>query len=200
MPARRSCLFAREATANFYPGIASREENTSASRFTAIAVKINLAMKCPYCGFGQDRVVASRESKEADSIRRRRECESCNRRFTTYERIDEIPYMVVKKDGRRERFDRQKVLSGLLRACEKRPVPASTLEGIVDATESFLMDAPERERTTSEVGELIMTHLKTLDTVAYIRFASVYRDFKDVREFKEELEGLLGGRSGKGKK
>ena len=117
-------------------------------------------MKCPYCGFGQDRVVDSRESKEADSIRRRRECESCNRRFTTYERIDEIPYMVVKKDGRRERFDRQKVLSGLLRACEKRPVPASKLEAIVDATESFLMDAPERERTTSEVGELIMTHLK----------------------------------------
>ena len=106
-------------------------------------------MKCPYCGFGQDRVVDSRESKEADSIRRRRECEKCNRRFTTYERIDEIPYMVVKKDGRRERFDRQKVLSGLLRACEKRPVPSSKLEAIVDATESFLVDAPERERTTS---------------------------------------------------
>jgi transcriptional repressor NrdR len=105
-------------------------------------------MKCPYCGFAQDRVVDSRESKEADSIRRRRECESCNRRFTTYERIDEIPYMVVKKDGRRERFDRQKVLSGLLRACEKRPVPASKLEAIVDATESYLMDAPERERTS----------------------------------------------------
>ncbi len=133
----------------------------------------------------------SRESKEADSIRRRRECESCNRRFTTYERIDEIPHMVVKKDGRRERFDRQKVLSGLLRACEKRPVPSSKLEAIVDATESFLMDAPERERTTAEVGELIMQQLKGLDTVAYIRFASVYRDFKDVREFKEELEGLL---------
>ena len=103
--------------------------------------------------------------------------------------------MVVKKDGRRERFDRQKVLSGLLRACEKRPVPSSKLEAIVDATESFLVDAPERERTTAEVGELIMEHLKGLDTVAYIRFASVYRDFKDVREFKEELEGLLGGRS-----
>ena len=101
-------------------------------------------MKCPYCGFGQDRVVDSRESKEADAIRRRRECERCNRRFTTYERIDEIPYMVVKKDGRRERFDRQKVLSGLLRACEKRPVPSKKLEAIVDATETFLMDAPER--------------------------------------------------------
>ena len=133
----------------------------------------------------------SRESKEADSIRRRRECESCNRRFTTYERIDEIPYMVVKKDGRRERFDRQKILSGLLRACEKRPVSSSQLENVVDAAESFLIDAPERERTTSEVGELIMQHLKGLDTVAYIRFASVYRDFKDVNEFKQELEGLL---------
>jgi len=150
-------------------------------------------MKCPYCGFGQDRVVDSRESKEADSIRRRRECESCNRRFTTYERLDEIPYMVVKKDGRRERFDRQKVLSGLLRACEKRPVPSIQLEAIVDATESFLVDAPERERSTRAIGELIMEHLKGLDTVAYIRFASVYRDFKDVREFKEELEGLLNG-------
>jgi transcriptional repressor NrdR len=157
-------------------------------------------MKCPYCGFGQDRVVDSRESKEADSIRRRRVCERCNRRFTTYERIDEIPYMVVKKNGRRERFDRQKVLSGLLRACEKRPVPSIDLEAIVDAAEAFLMDAPERERATGEIGELIMSRLKGLDTVAYIRFASVYRDFKDVREFKEELEGLLGGRSGKGRK
>ena len=143
----------------------------------------------------------SRESKEADAIRRRRECEKCNRRFTTYERIDEIPYMMVKKDGRRERFDRQKVLNGLLRACEKRPVPLKNLEAIVDAAEAFLVDAPERERTTAEIGELIMDQLKVLDTVAYIRFASVYRDFKDVREFKEELEGLLGGRAGiKGKK
>ena len=126
---------------------------------------------------------------------------SCNRRFTTYERIDEIPYMVVKKDGRRERFDRQKVLSGLLRACEKRPVSSTQLETIVDATERFLVDAPERERTTAEVGELIMEHLKGLDTVAYIRFASVYRDFKDVHEFKQELEGLLEShRSGRAKK
>ncbi len=124
-------------------------------------------------------------------------CEKCQRRFTTYERIDEIPYMVVKKDGRRERFDRQKILSGLLRACEKRPVPSVKLEAIVDAAESFLIDAPERERTTAQIGELIMSKLKGLDTVAYIRFASVYRDFKDVREFKEELEGLLGGRGKK---
>ena len=157
-------------------------------------------MKCPYCGFTQDKVVDSRESKEADSIRRRRECERCTRRFTTYERIDEIPYMVVKKDGRRERFDRHKILSGLLRACEKRPVAASKLEAIVDATESFLVDSPERERTTKEIGELIMSHLKGLDTVAYIRFASVYRDFKDVREFKEELEGLLEGGKKRGTK
>jgi transcriptional repressor NrdR len=145
--------------------------------------------------------VDSRESKEADLIRRRRECESCNRRFTTYERIDEIPYMMVKKDGRRERFDRHKILNGLLRACEKRPVPSAKLEAIVDAAEAYLADAPDRERTTSQIGELIMEHLKGLDTVAYIRFASVYRDFKDVREFKEELEGLLGSRAtGKGKK
>ncbi len=151
-------------------------------------------MKCPYCGFGQDRVVDSRESKEADSIRRRRECERCEKRFTTYERIDEIPYMVVKKDGRREKFERQKVLSGLLRACEKRPVPATSLESIVDEVETFLIDSPERERSTSEIGEAIMNRLKTLDTVAYIRFASVYRDFTDVREFKEELEQLLATR------
>ncbi|HEY5055490.1 MAG TPA: transcriptional regulator NrdR [Acidobacteriaceae bacterium] len=151
-------------------------------------------MKCPYCGFSQDRVVDSRESKEADSIRRRRECEGCNKRFTTYERIDEIPYMVVKKDGRREKFDRQKVFGGLLHACQKRPVSGAALEKIVDETEAFVVDSPDRERTTSELGELIMTRLKEIDTVAYIRFASVYRDFKDVREFKVELEELLGGR------
>jgi transcriptional repressor NrdR len=145
-------------------------------------------------------VIDSRESKEGESIRRRRECEKCQRRFTTYERIDEIPYMVVKKDGRRERFDRQKVLSGLLRACEKRPVPAGKLEAIVDAAEAFLTEAQERERSTAEIGELIMTHLKQIDTVAYIRFASVYRDFKDVREFKEELETLLGVSARRGKK
>ena len=138
-------------------------------------------------------MVDSRESKEADSIRRRRECESCNKRFTTYERIDEIPYMVVKKDGRREKFDRQKVLSGLLHACEKRPVSAAKLEQIVDETEAYVVDSPERERSTSEVGELIMLRLKEIDTVAYIRFASVYRDFKDVSEFKQELEELLSG-------
>lgn len=148
-------------------------------------------MKCPYCGFAQDKVVDSRESKEADSIRRRRECERCEKRFTTYERIDEIPYMVVKKDGRREKFDRQKVLAGLLHAGQKRPLSPAILERIVDQTEAFVVDSPERERSTREVGELIMSQLKAIDTVAYIRFASVYRDFKDVREFKEELEEIL---------
>jgi len=147
-------------------------------------------MKCPYCGFTQDRVVDSRESKEADSIRRRRECERCEKRFTTYERLDEIPYMVIKKDGRREKFERQKVLSGLLRACEKRPVPAAQLESIVNSVESFVVDSAERERSSLEVGELIMQQLKALDTVAYIRFASVHRDFQDVNEFKSELESL----------
>ena len=156
-------------------------------------------MRCPYCGFAQDRVVDSRESKEADSIRRRRECERCNKRFTTYERIDEIPYMVVKKDGSRQKFDRQKILSGLLHACEKRPVAAAELERIVDETEAFVVDSAERERSTREVGELIMTRLKEIDTVAYIRFASVYRDFKDVREFKAELEELLSGKDARKK-
>ena len=148
-------------------------------------------MKCPYCGYLQDRVVDSRESKEADSIRRRRECEKCVRRFTTYERIDEIPYMVVKKDGRREKFDRQKVLNGLLRACEKRPVPISKLEQIVNEAESFVIESQERERKTSELGELIMNRLRRYDKVAYVRFASVYLDFKDVKEFMNELRDLV---------
>src|SRR6202047_1535625 len=148
-------------------------------------------MKCPFCGFAQDRVVDSRESKEADSIRRRRECEKCERRFTTYERIDEIPYMVVKKDGRREKFERQKILQGLLKACEKRPVPVAKLEAIVDEAEAFVSEANDRERTTTEIGELLMNRLKKLDKVAYVRFASVYLDFKDVKEFMNELRGLL---------
>src|ERR1700741_37533 len=148
-------------------------------------------MKCPYCGFAQDRVVDSRESKEADSIRRRRECERCNKRFTTYERIDEIPYMVVKKDGRREKFERQKVLNGLLRACDKRPVSMGKLEQIVNDAEGFVVDSPELERKSSEVGELIMNRPRRIDKVAYVRFASVYLDFKDVREFMEELKELL---------
>ena len=162
--------------------------------------KIRFDMKCPYCAFTQDKVIDSRESKDANSIRRRRECERCNKRFTTYERLDEIPYMVVKKDGRRENFDRQKVLSGLLHSCQKRKVSVSQMQEIVDAVEAFVVDSPERERTTASVGELIMARLKDIDTVAYIRFASVYRDFKDVREFKQELEDLLGGKDPKSKR
>src|ERR1700722_7870487 len=149
------------------------------------------AMKCPFCGFANDKVVDSRESKEADAIRRRRECLKCSKRFTTYERIDEIPYMVVKKDGRREKFDRQKVLNGLLRACEKRPVPMGKLEQIVNETESFVIESAERERKTSELGELIMNRLRRYDKVAYVRFASVYLDFKDVKEFMNELKDLV---------
>jgi transcriptional repressor NrdR len=148
-------------------------------------------MKCPFCGFENDKVVDSRESKEGESIRRRRECLKCERRFTTYERIDEIPYMVVKKDGRREKFERQKVLAGLLRACEKRPVSMGKLEQIVNDTEGFVIDSAERERKTSEIGELIMNRLKRIDKVAYVRFASVYLDFKDVGEFMSELKDLL---------
>jgi transcriptional repressor NrdR len=154
-------------------------------------------MKCPYCGFTQDKVIDSRESKDADSIRRRRECERCTKRFTTYERLDEIPYMVVKKDGRREKFDRQKVLAGLLHSCQKRKVSVAQMQSIVDSTESYVVDSPERERSTTSIGELIMNQLRDIDTVAYIRFASVYRDFKDVNEFKEELEGLLRGKDPK---
>lgn len=158
-------------------------------------------MKCPFCGFVEDKVVDSRESKEAELIRRRRECLKCQKRFTTYERIDEIPYMVVKKDGRREKFDRQKLLSGLLKACEKRPISMGKLEQLVNDVEGFIIDSPDRERTTAEVGELVMEQLKQQDTVAYIRFASVYRDFKDVREFNAELETLMGkeARSAKAK-
>jgi len=148
-------------------------------------------MKCPFCGFVNDKVVDSRESKEAESIRRRRECLKCGKRFTTYERIDEIPYMVVKKDGRREKFDRQKVLSGLLRACEKRPVSMGKLEQIVNDAEGLVIDSAEREAKTSHIGELIMARLKKIDKVAYVRFASVYLDFKDVGEFMAELKGLL---------
>jgi transcriptional repressor NrdR len=156
------------------------------------------AMKCPFCAFANDKVVDSRESKEAESIRRRRECLKCGKRFTTYERIDEIPYMVVKKDGRREKFDRQKVLNGLLRACEKRPVPISKLEQIVNEAESFVIESAERERKTSELGELIMNRLRRYDKVAYVRFASVYLDFKDVKEFMNELKDLVKAKSVQG--
>lgn len=148
-------------------------------------------MKCPFCGHPEDKVVDSRESKEGQAIRRRRECLSCKRRFTTYERLDEIPYMIVKKDNRREKFDRQKILAGLLRACEKRPVSMNQLEAIVNEAEGFFAESTDRERPSSEIGQLVMDRLKELDKVAYVRFASVYLDFKDIKEFMDELKGLL---------
>ena len=148
-------------------------------------------MKCPFCGRAKDKVVDSRESKEGQSIRRRRECLSCNRRYTTYERVDEVPYMVVKKDGRRELFDRQKVLAGLLRACEKRPISMTQLEEIVNETEAMAVDSPDRELSSQAIGELLMNRLRELDKVAYVRFASVYLDFKDVNQFLDELKDLL---------
>jgi len=151
-------------------------------------------LKCPFCAHLDDKVIDSREARTGDMIRRRRECLKCSRRFTTYERIDEIPYMVIKKDGRREKFDRQKILQGLLKACEKRPVPVSKLEAIVDQAEAFVSEAVDRERTTTEIGELLMAQLKKLDKVAYVRFASVYLDFKDIQEFMSELKDLLKGR------
>ena len=148
-------------------------------------------MNCPFCGHKKDRVIDSRESKEGDLIRRRRECLKCARRFTTYERSDEIPFMVVKRDGRRERFDRQKILEGLLKACEKRPVPMGKLAEVVDEVESRLAENPEREMSTGEIGELLMDRLRTLDKIAYVRFASVHRDFQDVEAFLVELKDLL---------
>ncbi|HLX00157.1 MAG TPA: transcriptional regulator NrdR [Candidatus Acidoferrales bacterium] len=154
-------------------------------------------MKCPFCSNLDDKVIDSREARTGDLIRRRRECLRCERRFTTYERIDEIPYMVIKKDGRRERFDRQKVLQGLLKACEKRPVPTGKLEALVDEVERGVHEAKERELTTTELGEVLMSRLKKLDKVAYVRFASVYLDFKDVKEFMSELKGLLKDRNRK---
>ena len=154
-------------------------------------------MKCPFCAHVDDKVIDSREGRTGDLIRRRRECLRCGRRFTTYERIDEIPYMVVKKDGRRERFERQKILQGLLKACEKRPVPMAKLEGIVEDVERVVHDSTERELTTTEIGEVIMQRLRKMDKVAYVRFASVYMDFKDVKEFMSELKGLLKERAKK---
>ena len=154
-------------------------------------------MRCPFCAHLDDKVIDSREARTGDMIRRRRECLKCSRRFTTYERIDEIPYMVIKKDGRREKFERQKILQGLLKACEKRPVPVGKLEAIVDQAEAFVSEAVDRERTTTEIGELLMAQLKKLDKVAYVRFASVYLDFKDVKEFMDELKGLLKERTRK---
>lgn len=149
-------------------------------------------MKCPFCGQIEEKVVDSREARDGAVIRRRRECLGCKRRFTTYERIEEVQFMVVKKDGRREPFDRNKILNGLLKATQKRPVGVPELEKIVDEVESRLLEKPDREISAQEIGELIMNRLYELDEVAYVRFASVYRQFKDVNEFVEEVKGLLG--------
>jgi len=148
-------------------------------------------MRCPFCGTSHDRVVDSRESREGVTIRRRRECLACNRRFTTYEKVEEIAYKVVKNDGSREDFDRGKLLKGLEKACEKRPVSPRQLEEIVDAAESLLADQEDRELSTSEIGAFAMERLRELDQVAYVRFASVYRRFEDVGEFMDELKTLL---------
>ncbi|MGC9947345.1 MAG: transcriptional regulator NrdR [Bryobacteraceae bacterium] len=148
-------------------------------------------MKCPFCNHIEDKVVDSRESREGDAIRRRRQCLGCDRRFTTYERIDEVPYMVIKKDGRREKFDRQKVLSGLLKACEKRPVSMGRLAELVDQVEAKVTDSADREISTIEIGEMLMDTLRDLDKIAYVRFASVYRDFQDEQAFFNELKNLM---------
>ena len=153
-------------------------------------------MKCPFCGQLGDKVVDSRESKEGDVIRRRRQCLNgeCGKRFTSYERIDEIPYMVVKKDGTRERFERQKLVAGLLKACEKRPVSVAAIEGVANRVESILQERAEKEIATAEIGAFVMQELKALDKVAYVRFASVYRHFRDIGEFMTELKDLLGAK------
>jgi len=151
-------------------------------------------VKCPFCGHVRDKVVDSRESGAGDAIRRRRECLECGRRFTSYERVEEIPYFVIKKDGRREPLDRGKLLAGLHRACEKRPVPGKALQTIVDEIESMVQDSPDREIEARAIGEKVMARLRELDKVAYVRFASVYRQFEDVEEFMAELRDLLGTR------
>lgn len=148
-------------------------------------------MKCPFCGHLEDRVVDSREGRDGMVIRRRRECLGCRRRFTSYERIEQITFRLIKRDGRREPFDRQKLMTGLMKACEKRPVPLKALEPIVDEIEAMLQDSQDKEMTTDRVGAHVMTRLRELDKVAYVRFASVYRRFEEPSDFLEELKGLL---------
>ena len=148
-------------------------------------------MKCPYCGHQEDRVLDSRPLEAASIIRRRRECQACHKRFTTYERLEEVPLMVIKSNDRREAFNREKLREGILRACEKRPIPAERIHAIVDALEAELMQKGQDEVQSSEIGERLMTELHHLDEVAYVRFASVYRHFKDLNQFLEELRSLL---------
>jgi len=148
-------------------------------------------MKCPFCGHEEDRVIDSRPTDEGTSIRRRRECTNCLKRFTTYEKVENLPLIVIKKDKTRQIFSREKILNGLLRACEKRPVSISDLEKLVDEIESKIYNTMQKEITSQEIGEMVMAGLKKLDEVAYVRFASVYRQFKDINTFMEELRKLL---------
>lgn len=153
--------------------------------------KGEVLMMCPYCSYADSRVLDSRPTLEGNSIRRRRECSGCGKRFTTYEKVDELPLVVVKKDGRREAFNREKLLSGLVKACQKRPVSTVQLETIVGLIERELRNTVEMEVTSQYIGELVMNHLRGLDEVAYVRFASVYREFRDAESFMEELKNLL---------
>lgn len=148
-------------------------------------------MKCPYCGYIEDKVIDSRPTDEGSAIRRRRECSKCTKRFTTYEKVESLPLMVIKKDKTRQPFCRDKLLNGLLRACEKRPVSVDDLEKLVDEIESQIHNSLQREITSQKIGEMIMARLKDMDEVAYVRFASVYRQFKDVNTFMDELSKLL---------
>ncbi|ABN51688.1 MAG TPA: transcriptional regulator NrdR [Hungateiclostridium thermocellum] len=148
-------------------------------------------MKCPYCGYIEDRVIDSRPTDEGSAIRRRRECSKCLKRFTTYEKVESLPIMVIKKDKSRQAFDREKLLNGILRACEKRPVSIEQLEKLVDDIESQIHNSLQREVTSKDIGEMVMAKLKNLDEVAYVRFASVYRQFKDINTFMDELRKLL---------
>ena len=154
-------------------------------------------MKCPYCSYVDSKVIDSRPAEDGTTIRRRRECLACQKRFTTYEIMERLPLVVVKRDGSRQAFDKLKVLNGMIRACEKRPVPLSELEKIAADVENELQSALEREITTTEIGEIVMTRLKDLDEVAYVRFASVYRQFKDINTFMDELTKILGEREQK---
>lgn len=148
-------------------------------------------MKCPFCGFMDDKVIDSRLGKDGDIIRRRRECLKCEKRFTTYERVEDVLPMVVKKDGRREPFDRNKILLGIKKACEKRPISVQAVERVVDEIEASFSEASDREIKSTEIGQRVMNRLRNLDEVAYVRFASVYRSFKDINEFMSELKDIL---------
>lgn len=153
-----------------------------------------IALKCPFCGWNESKVVDSRPSDEYVVIRRRRECEKCSKRFTTYEKIEEIPLVIVKRDGRREVFQREKIVNGVLRACQKRPVSINEIEEIADSLEKELQNTMEKEINSKKIGEMVMSRLKKLDDVAYVRFASVYKQFKDINTFMEELNKLMNER------